>query len=226
MILGFDTSHGKSSVAISDGDNIIATMNSHKTSAQAEELISLIERTLTNAHLDYKDIDYLAVTTGPGSFTGIRIGLAAARGIMLASNIKPVAITAFEAINFRIMMHARQYDYSAIIINAYRGQVYAQVFDNKGATIAEPVMIDIEETARYLSQFKGRLAVAGSGLPHIDNINDAILLPRFPFPEARSLCRLASTKILSGVYSDDISPLYIRPPDAKLPKFAGKDFTK
>jgi|GEM_PF-479853 len=231
-ILGFDTSHGKSSVAISDGDRIIATFNSDKQSAQSQELISMIEQSLEQANLNYKDIDYLAVTTGPGSFTGIRIGLAAAKGIILASGIKPVAITSFEAINFRIMMHARHYDYGLAMINAYRSQVYAQGFDIKGRPLDEPVMLDLEECADYLAGFKGRLAIGGSGVlcasqyivrdlslhTHWSGAgSDVTLLPRFPHPEARSLCRLANRKILSGAYNEDIAPLYIRPPDAKLP---------
>ncbi len=216
-ILGFDTSWGKTSVAISEGDTIIATSNSSASSAQAEELIMMIEQTLAQGLLSYSDIDYLAVTTGPGSFTGIRVGLAAASGIMLASGIKPVAVTSFEAINFRIRMHARGFDYSAALINAYREQIYLQIFDCDGVDVGEPKLLRIEECEEYLLGLKGKIAIGGSGAYYIKEHEGIVLLPRFQHPEARSLCRIANAKILSGGYSEDISPLYIRLPDAKLP---------
>lgn len=216
-ILGFDTSWGKTSVALSEGDTIITAANSHNASSQAEELIVMIEKALADTKLSYSDIGYLAVTTGPGSFTGIRVGLATARGICMASGIKSIAITSFEAINFRIRMHARNFDYTAALINAYRGQIYAQVFDRNGLEVCGPVILDISEAQNYLKQFHGRLAIGGSGLLEIELPKNCTLLPRFPFPEARSLCRIANAKIINGSYSDDISPLYIRLPDAKLP---------
>lgn len=220
LILGLDTSHNKCSVAISDGDKIIASLASKNPSAQAEELMIMIEQTLLKADLSYDDINYLAACKGPGSFTGIRIGLAAARGIVMASKIRPIAISSFEAINFRTLHGAKKFDYSVVLINAYRSQVYAQGFDPKGIPTAEPALIDLSEVGDYVSQFKGIVVVAGSGLECIETLpSGTILLPRFPYPEARSICRLANMQIEYGVYSRDLSPLYIRLPDAKLPKY-------
>ena len=80
-ILAFDVSNNSCSVAISAGQEILAYREDLRPSMQAEILILLIERALQSINYDYKDIDYLALTNGPGSFTGIRIGLATAEGI-------------------------------------------------------------------------------------------------------------------------------------------------
>lgn len=219
IILGLDTSHSKCSVAISDGDKIINTLSSINSSAQAEELMLMIEQVLKQSYLDYNDINYLAVCKGPGSFTGVRIGLAAARGIIMASKIRPVALNSLEAINFRTLHAVKNFNYSIALINAYRGQVYAQGFDSEGKSIDVPVLINLSEANDYISQFKGIVAISGSGLECMNTLpGQAILLPRFTQPEARSICRLANMQIESGSYSSDLLPLYIRLPDAKLPQ--------
>lgn len=218
IILGLDTSHNKCSVAISDGDKILAALISKTPSAQAEELILMIEQVLYKAGLSYNDIDYLVACRGPGSFTGIRIGLAAARGIVMASKVLPIAVSSFEAINFRTLRSAKNFDYSVVLINAYRRQIYAQGFDSVGAPTGEPSLIDLDDAHYYISQFKGLVAIAGSGLECMEVLpGKEILLPRFPYPEAKSICRLANMQLERMVYSSDLSPLYIRLPDAKLP---------
>lgn len=218
IILGLDTSHNKCSVAISDGDKVISSLVSNNPSAQAEELILMIEQTMLGASLSYNDINYMAACKGPGSFTGIRIGLAAARGIAMASKIPPIAVSSFEAINFRTLHAAKKFDHSIVLINAYRGQIYAQSFDPKGMPTSQPSLIDLENVQDYVKQFKGIVAVSGSGLESMETLPaNAILLPRFPHPEAKSICRLANMQLERGIYSSDLSPLYIRLPDAKLP---------
>lgn len=218
IILGIDTSHNKCSVAISDGDKIITALVSKKPSSQAEELLLMIEQILAQTNLSYDNIDYLAVTKGPGSFTGIRIGLAASRGIVMASKIRAVSVSSFEAINFRILQAVKKFDYSVVLINAYRSQIYAQAFDSLGSAVAEPSLLDINDVTDYIKQVKGIVAVGGSGLIEAGELDGVISLPRFPNVDARSVCRFANMQIIKGSYSSDLSPLYIRLPDAKIPK--------
>jgi tRNA threonylcarbamoyl adenosine modification protein YeaZ len=220
IILGLDTSHSKCSVAISEGDKILTAISSNKPSSQAEELIIMIEAAMKQVSINYNDIDYLAAIKGPGSFTGIRIGLAAARGIIMASKIQPVGISSFEALNFRTLHAAKKYDYSIVLINAYRAQIYAQIFHPGGIPAAEPLLLNLNEVEKYIKQHEGIIVVSGSGLEQIPDINlppNIILLPRFPNVDARSLCRFANMQILHKNYSSDLAPLYIRQPDAKIP---------
>jgi tRNA threonylcarbamoyladenosine biosynthesis protein TsaB len=219
-ILGFDTSHGRCSVTISDDMNIISTADISPSSMQAEMLVPLVEEALLKASLQYQDIDYLAVTTGPGSFTGIRIGLATASGICLASNIIPVALSNFDVIHLRICEQSRNCDSVVVVINAYRSQVYVQTYI-KGASASGIEMINVEHFMSYIENLRGNIAIGGSGLEYVmrdDLINDnIILLPRFPNADARTVCRLAQERIASCDINSNLEPLYVRFPDAKMP---------
>ncbi|MBP7190488.1 MAG: tRNA (adenosine(37)-N6)-threonylcarbamoyltransferase complex dimerization subunit type 1 TsaB [Rickettsiaceae bacterium] len=217
-ILAFDSSNQKSSVAIYEDERILSYSASTIPNNQAETLLSLIEQTLEKAGLSYSDLDFMAVTTGPGSFTGVRIGLAAAEGIAAASGVKTIGIGCLEVMNLRAIEHSRNYDYSIALMNAYRGQIYAQAFLPSGEAFCEAEMIDLEKVDSYLSQFAGKIVIVGSGMNLLDRelliAPNVISLPRFPNPEARNLCRLAFKKASHGNYAAPF-PLYIRLPDAK-----------
>lgn len=221
-ILGLDSSNQKCSVAVYENDILLAEKHCDKVNSQAEMLFSLIEDALTDSHLSYEDLDFLAVTTGPGSFTGVRIGLASAQGIITASGITPIGITSLESINFRAMEYVRNYDYSVVLMNASRMQLYVQIFDFNGNKTSESEMINYSEFSKYLSKINGKIVLIGSGLEFVDEellqSDKVIAIPRFPNPEARTTARLAYRKIISGNYTTNISPLYIRPPDAKIAK--------
>lgn len=90
-ILAIDTSAQNCSVAIIENNQIIADIIYNEKSRQAEILFSLIQQIFSKTNLSYNKIDALAVTLGPGSFTGLRVGIASARGICLASD-KPLQI--------------------------------------------------------------------------------------------------------------------------------------
>ena len=179
----------------------------------------MIDSVLGRAKLTLDDIEYLVVTNGPGSFTGIRIGLAAALGIVMATKIKPIVVSNFATINFRIREQFRGFDYAATIIDAYRGECYFQVFDKQNQAVCEPKLLKLEDVSQEIGSLNGSVVCAGSTCHKLlDAVPNVRILPRFPSPDARILCRLAYTQVLKESYSSNIEPLYIRPPDAKLPK--------
>ena len=215
-ILGFETASSRCSVAITEGNNILAADLLTSPSMQAEELLGMIDDMLTKTKLTLDDIEYLVVTNGPGSFTGIRIGLAAALGLVMATKLKPIVVSNFATINFRIREQFRGFDYAATIIDAYRGECYFQVFDKQNQVVDEPKLIGLDDVQAEIAKLKGTVVCGGSTC-HKIVLDNARVLPRFPNPDARILCRLAYTQILKENYSSNIEPLYIRPPDAKLP---------
>jgi len=219
-ILCFDVSNNNCSVAIANGQEILVFKQELKPSVQAEKLLVMIEAALKETNMDYSDIDYLCVTVGPGSFTGIRIGLATAQGIIYASNIKGIGITNFAAAFYRLKMQVKLFDSAIILLNAYRNQLYVQQFFQDGSAL-DPVLMDTIDIKDYLANQPGTLVCTGSGLKEVyDQIKDMdnlILLPRFPTIRAIHIARCADEKIISGKFSP-IEPLYIRPPDAVPPK--------
>ena len=221
-ILCFDVSSNSCSVAIAEGQNILFFEQEMRPSMQAESLMVIIERALKSTGKLYKDLDYLAVTVGPGSFTGIRIGLAVAKGILYASNIQGIAINNFESAYYRMRMQIKEYDTAFVILNAYRNQVYVQQFMQNG-TKTTPLLINNIDIIDLLKQTKGNTICTGSGVPiiypELKNLDHLTILPRFPIIRAIHVARLADDKINKGDIAS-IEPLYIRPPDAVIPKIS------
>ena len=219
-ILCFDVSNNSCSIAISKGQEVLSFKQDLTPSIQAEKLMVMIESSFKETGMDYSDIDYLAVTVGPGSFTGIRIGLAAAKGILYASDIQGIAITNFEAAFYRLKMQVKKFDSAIIILNAYRNQLYVQHFYQDGA-ILDPMLMDYDSVKNYIANQSGKVVCTGSGLKEvyekIKDIDRLVLLPRFPTVRAIHIARYADEKINAGKI-DTIEPLYIRPPDAVPPK--------
>ena len=220
VILGFDVSNNSCCVAISVGQDIRAYEEDLRPSMQAENLILLIEKALKSINYVYDDIDYLALTNGPGSFTGIRIGLATAEGILISSNITGLAISNFEMSYYRLLRQVKYFDKALILLNAYRNQLYYQEFDSVGNKGSYGI-IDINQVHNLFANHKNeKIVCAGSGVPEIydqiENMADITTLPRFAKISAVQICRYADDKIKRGEFSN-IEPLYIRPPDATVP---------
>lgn len=221
-ILSFDVSNNISSVALSRGQEILAFKENLTPFVQAENLIIMLEEIMKEANLEYSNIDYLAVTVGPGSFTGIRIGLAVAKGISYAcKNIKPVAITNFETAFYRLKMQVKKFNSAIIILNAYKNQLYLQKISKDGC-MSDPMIIDYKSFENYLLSNKSLGTICtGNGLQSVYNyirhIDHVTLLPRFPKVKALHIARYADEKINSKEdITRAINPFYIRAPDAVI----------
>ena len=220
-ILAFDTANNTASVALSDNENILAYAEEVRPSMQAENLMPMIEQIMKVVQCSYDELDYLAVTNGPGSFTGIRIGLACAKGILFAKeNIKGVAVSNFEHAYFRAIGQVKDYDKIYVFLNAYRSQLYLQIFDRSGKT-NEPLLIDFDYAIGLLKYEKGDIICCGSGLEFIytqvKNLPNIIILPRFARVKAFIICRyVASLLANKAELNSAIEPLYIRLPNAKI----------
>lgn len=97
LILAIDTSAAQCAVAVVDGDRV-AVRSVEMTRGHAEALFPMIEEVLAELGASYADLDRVAVCTGPGSFTGLRVGISAARGLALGRGIPAIGVTRFEAI--------------------------------------------------------------------------------------------------------------------------------
>lgn len=220
-ILAFDVSNNRCSVAISIGQDIIAYEEDLRNSVQSEVLVPLIEKSLKSVNYNYSQIDYLALTKGPGSFTGIRVGLSAAEGILAASNIEGVAISNFEMSYYRLITQVKSFDKAIILLNAYRDQLYYQEFDNSGKK-KNYGTTNVDGVSLLLSDHKNSKTVcAGSGaykiLKQRKIVNSIMILPRFAAANAIQVCRLADCKVQKKEFGT-LDPLYIRPVNAQIPR--------
>jgi tRNA threonylcarbamoyladenosine biosynthesis protein TsaB len=145
VLLAIDTAAPRLALAVlRDGDRVDALVEDMAT-GQAERLFPALDELLTRAAVTYKDLTRIAVTTGPGSFTGLRIGLSAARGLGLALNIPVVGVPSLFALSL-----AAQCDPVAVLLDAKRGEAYFQTFSGPGIPIGDAALLPMDEARRLV----------------------------------------------------------------------------
>src|SRR3954454_16376822 len=151
----------------------------------AEALMPLIARVMDAAELEFSDLDRIAVTTGPGSFTGLRVGIAAARGIALAAGKPSVGLSTLSAYAAPLIAKDDSIPVMAVI-DARHDQVYLQVFSVGGRSVVRPRVAPIHEALR--APPKGPLRIVGSAAKLVaaawpDNEPAPALVEEHPAPE-------------------------------------------
>jgi tRNA threonylcarbamoyladenosine biosynthesis protein TsaB len=220
-ILGIDTALGACSAAVLDGDAVLAHRHEEMQRGHAEALAPMVEALMREAGLPLKVLDRLAVTTGPGTFTGQRVGLAFVRGLAVALNCPAVGVTTLDVMAEESLRREAA-PWAAAVIDAKRGEVYLGARSAEGATLFDAGLLPLGEAARVLTQLAmiaGRTALlAGSGADAIAPlVPEAELRPRISSvrqPDAVFVARLGAS---APPPAGPPRPLYLRAPDARLP---------
>ncbi len=196
-LLIFDTSGGACSAAVWADGRVAAERFEAMARGQAERLLPMIGETLAAAGLAHGQLDAIGVTRGPGAFTGIRIGLAAARGLSLALGIPAIGITTFEALAVRAP------EGCAVAIDTKRGEVFFQLFGPGGVVEGEPGIL------------APAAAAAAAEERRVPLVTDMPRAAEFaPLAAARHEALRADRCADPGMPR----PLYLRPPQARLPE--------
>ncbi len=149
-ILAFDTTSGGFSVAILFDNKIISSKNIDESGIQAEMLVPTIEECLIFAKIWYQDLDYIAVTNGPGSFTGVRVGMSVAKAISLASNLPLIGIGSLEAIAYSYKNSG--YNKILVAIDARMDEFFIQEFqllNSKLIANYEAKLVSMQDVENY-----------------------------------------------------------------------------
>ena len=142
-LLAIDTAAPRLQLALlSDGDRVTTFVEDMAT-GQAERLFPALDELLAKAGVTYADLTRIAVTTGPGSFTGLRIGLSAARGLGLALDIPVLGIPSLLALSL-----VARCDAIAVLLDARRDEAYFQAFSGPAIPIGEPLLLPMDEARR------------------------------------------------------------------------------
>jgi len=214
-VLAIDTAAGACSVAVWDGATLhqqIRVMDR----GHAEALVPLLLQVMQDAGCGFADLGLLAVTVGPGAFTGLRIGLATARGLCAATGLPCLGVTTLEAVAAAAGSSSPADRPLLVALDTRRGDVYAQAFLQQEA-LGEPEVATPEGLAlRFASQ---RLVVAGDAcaavLAAMHAVGaEAVAAPGVAaYPVAGQVARIALERWLAGVRPlDPPAPLYLRAP--------------
>jgi len=212
-LLAIDTTLEACSVGVSADDaRPPVTISEVIGRGHAERLLGMVRAAMVEAGLSFVDLDRIAVTIGPGSFTGVRVGIAAARGLALVTGCPAVGIGTLAVLAERARALAGARSVLAVL-DARRGEVYAQSFDRHGAPLGPPEAAAAALVAERVDQ-KTLLAGAGADqlLAELGSFDEARVVHRDAAPDVAALLRLGRH---APAPAGSPRPLYLRPPDAK-----------
>lgn len=219
-ILAFDTTQGACSAAICHAGTLLAQRIEFMQRGHAEHLLPMVEAVRRQAGIGFQDLDLIAVTVGPGTFTGVRVGLAAARALALVHNLSVLGVGTLELLARPAVLTGARAGGGGIIaaIDARRGELYAQVFDGTGAALTEAAAGPADQFTMPPGLAPGRIvgtgaALLGVVLPQWRVIGDIVQ------PDAAVLAQAAETW-RHRARMQPPAPVYLRAPDAKLPASA------
>ena len=211
-LLAVDTALGACSVVLLDGDKIRAHIFEAMDRGHAERIAPMVDEAMKAAGVEFSALQRLAVTTGPGTFTGQRVGLAFMRGLRLALNRPLVGVTTLEAMAAAAGDEARTAKVAAIH-DARREEAYLLLKDG-GEVVLQPTVMASADALARIRAF-GPCALAGTGAAvACDELGADYVLSSVRQPDALWVARLAQNL---PAPREAPGPLYLRAPDAKLP---------
>ncbi|MGD9866906.1 MAG: tRNA (adenosine(37)-N6)-threonylcarbamoyltransferase complex dimerization subunit type 1 TsaB [Hyphomicrobiales bacterium] len=219
IVLAIETSMQPCSAAVlgagGEGDGLFCERRENAI-GNADGLMPMVERVMASAKMRYDRIGRIAVTTGPGTFTGIRVGIAAARSLALATGAGLVGIPSLEVIAQQLRQELRgERGVFAIACDARKGQVYVAAYGADGAVLLDPAVADPAAAAALIAAAGGPVFIAGSGARMVADAAPSMgfdVVPGDWLPDAGMLARMAAAREPSRT---PVQPLYLRPPDAR-----------
>lgn len=206
--LALDTCLDQCAGAVVEDGRARAVARIAMSRGHAEQIAPLAADLMREAGATFGDLDAVAVTTGPGSFTGVRVGVAFARGLALARAIPVTGVTSLEVV-------ARQAGEAGLRLAVHRaalGQVFAAAYHN-GIEVLAPQRLDPDKLVVHMAAESGLVAGTAADLV-MARLGDRWRRAEDDLPDPIALARLALERPLSNVAPH---PTYLRPPDAKLP---------
>ena len=220
-LVAFDCSGASCSAAVLVDGRIAAERFAAMERGQAEALLPMIRDVMAEAGMDWAGVQAIATTVGPGSFTGVRLGLSAARGLALAAGRPIIPLTAFEAVAAGLEADGLAGDRRpvAIAIDSRRGPVFAQRFDPDLRPSGDPAQVEPEDMAGWLGA--GAWRIVGDGVANLADQRFAAgirLDAEIRRIRAGDLARAAQALGHAGIDRLPAQPLYLRAPDVTQPK--------
>jgi tRNA threonylcarbamoyladenosine biosynthesis protein TsaB len=223
-ILAIDTTTRAGSTAVLDDDQILIELTGEAATTHGERLPVELARTLSAAGVTLDTVDLLAVVAGPGSFTGLRVGIASMQGLGFARGLKIVPVSALEAIARQAHRGLAPPRTIAPWVDAHRGEVFAALFGGSPLDqIAQPTAASPEQTLRFYEglEVTGPIFFAGDGAVRyrsaiVGTLGDRAEVQASAAHLAGEAGRIAAAHPDRAVAPDAVVPIYVRRPDAEL----------
>jgi len=220
-ILSIDTTSNVCSVSILENDQVIDENILDNGKTHSENMMPLLDELLKRNNMDISNVEFISVCVGPGSFTGIRIGIATIKAFAEVLNIKVASVTSLETLSRNETAERDQV--IVPIIDARNNQVYATVFDNEYNQIEDNMADDIENVINRIKKYDNVVFVGNGAIIHKDLIVSYFANSRFSennkqYSSKTGICgyhKLLKNEVLDA---DTITPLYLRKSQAERMK--------
>ena len=239
LILAIDSTAIAASVAVTEDERLLALYHLNNGNTHSETLLPLVESIMTRIGRGIADIDLFALSHGPGSFTGVRIGAATVKGLAFGQNKPCVGISTLEALAKNLAGTAREGEIICPVMNARRNQVYNALFrvspdgltrltEDRAISIA-----DLEEELTAMdaaSVFPVHLVGDGIDVTLAHAADSALFRPAPPLLREQNaysvaMCALRSTRAGKTVSDSELVPVYLRPCQAERERLARESGT-
>ncbi len=223
IIMAFDSTAKAASVAVTDDERLLALYTIDNGLTQSELLLPMAENILKSLKLTFDDVKLYSCSVGPGSFTGVRIGVSLVKGLAFAKNTPCVSVSALDA----LAENLRGLDGTVVAcMDARRSQLYTATYTAKCGELTKITSdraISISELGEELEKSSGKIYITGDGYKNVhailkDQKLDLGCTPELLITEnAYSVAKTAYRKYISGEYVSDleIAPTYLRMPQAE-----------
>lgn len=226
-ILSIDTSSNVCGVSILEDENLICKLDTNTGRTHSENLMPMIDEALKKAELKPTDINLIVCDIGPGSFTGIRIGVATAKAFSDSLNIPSVGISSLETLAFGMMSFGK---YVCSMIDCKNDNCYFALYEKKNdalETLIEPQAESVEAALAILNSYScdtldnAQIAFVGDGTEvyktEISQTfeNAEFLSSEFNILNSEALALAGLSKFNSGIELDEVLPLYLKKPQAQ-----------
>ena len=221
IILAMDSTAQTASVAVCDGERLLAEYTLNNGNTHSETLLPMVETMLGALSLTVDEVDLFAVSEGPGSFTGVRIGVATLKGLAFGRGKPCVGVSTLEALAYNLV------DCGGMIcpvMNARRAQVYTALFSSDGSTLTRQMpdtAISIAELDAMLAEKNMPVRFCGDGydvtLAGLQRTQAIGVSERLRYQSAYAVAQVARRMAEQGDVQDDVSlaPTYLRMPQAE-----------
>ena len=224
-ILSIDTASDVCGVSILEDENLICKMDSNTGRTHSENLLPMINNALSKSSLVLKDIDLIVCDKGPGSFTGIRIGIATIKAFFDSLNINCIGITSLESLAFNLKKNIKENELICSLIDCKNNNCYYALYEFKNngySKLIMPSTDNIDNILDILNSYNSNITFVGDGsINYKDVITSKINSCQFAnesdnILNSYSLGLAGFTKYNQGITNENVLPVYLKKPQAQI----------